>query len=462
MQGKKRIVIIGAGPGGYVAAIRAAQLGADVTVVESGSIGGTCLNRGCIPTKALLSSVSVLRQIRSAGKFGINVEKVEPDLARMVSRANKIVGELKQGIEFLFKKNGVNLVKGRGEVAEPGKVKVNGQNGSVQEIDAEAIIIAVGSVSAMPGIFPYDGKKVITSTEALGLTEVPEKLLVVGGGAIGLEFACIFSGVGADVTVIEMMEQLLPGEDTEVAEQLSKSLKRQEINIITGVRVEGIKVGEQTGVSAKLSSGEELNADKVLVAIGRVPDTKDIGVQGLNILDEKGFIKVDEKMETSVPGIYAVGDAVGGLLLAHKASEEGIVAVENALGLGGAKMDYSAVPRCIFTQPEVASVGVSEEKAKQQGVEVKVGKFPFTALGKARVAAETEGMVKVITDASSGEILGIYVIGPHATDLIGEATLAMKLEATPEDIGSTIHAHPTFAEAIKEASLAVDGKAIHI
>lgn len=461
MPSDKKVIVIGAGPGGYVAAIRAAQLGAEVTVIEKGSLGGTCLNVGCIPTKALLSSVSVLRQIRTAGEFGINVGKVEPDFPGIVSRAKKIVEELSKGIGFLFKKNGVKLIRGRGEVIEPGKVRVTSESASAEEFEADAIIVAVGSVPAMPELFPFDGKTVITSNEALGLADVPDRLLVVGGGAIGVEFACIFSALGANVNLVEMMPQLLPGEDAEVAEELGKSLKCREIDVYTGVKLQEIGRGQDKGISARLSSGDELKADMVLVAVGRVPDTVNIGAERLNLLDEKGFIRVDEKMLTSAAGIYAVGDAVGGMLLAHKASEEGVAAAENAMGLD-AKMDYGIIPRCIFTQPEIACVGVSEETARAEGKELKIGKFPFSSLGKARASGETEGMVKIISDAATDEILGIHIIGAGATDLIGEAALAMKLEATAEDIAGTIHPHPTFGEALKEASLAVDGKAIHI
>ena len=461
MSSDRKVVVIGAGPGGYVAAIRAAQLGAEVTVIEKGSLGGTCLNVGCIPTKALLSSVSVLSQIRSAEKFGIKVGQVEPDFPAIISRAKKIVGDLNKGVDFLFKKNGVKLIRGRGGIIEPGKVSVTGESASAEELEADAIIVAVGSVPAMPEVFPFDGKTVITSNEALGLADVPERLLVVGGGAIGVEFACIFSALGANVSLVEMMPQLLPGEDAEIAEELGKSLKRQGIDVYTGVKLQEIGRGQDKEIVARLFSGDELKADVVLVAVGRVPDTGNIGAEGLNLLDEKSFIRVDEKMLTSAAGIYAVGDAVGGMLLAHKASEEGVAAAENAMGLD-AKMDYGIIPRCIFTQPEIACVGLSEETARAEGKELKIGKFPFSALGKARASGKTEGMVKIISDAATDEILGVHIIGAGATDLIGEAALAMKLEATAEDIAGTVHPHPTFGEALKEASLAVDGKAIHM
>ncbi len=460
MAGGKKVVVIGSGPGGYVAGIRAAQLGAEVTVVEKESPGGTCLNVGCIPTKALLASVSVLKHIQRAGEFGITVEGVTPDLSRMAARSEKIVKQLTGGIEFLFKKNGITLVKGRGVITEQGVVSVSKDDGSTEELRADSIIAAVGSIPALPGIFPFDGEKVITSTEALRLREVPGRLLIVGGGAIGLEFAYIFSAIGAGTCVVEMMDQLLPAEDADVAKELEICLRKQKIEIRTGEKIESIEVKE-SGIAARLSSGDELKADKVLVAIGRVPDTQNTGLRELNLLDDKGFIKVNEKMETAIPGIYAIGDAVGGLLLAHKASGEARVAAENVLGLD-VKMDYNIIPRCVYTQPEIAAVGISESSARKEGREIKIGKFPFSSLGKARAMGETDGMVKIITDASSDEILGVHIIGPEASDLIGEPALAMKLEGTAEDIGRTVHAHPTLTEAIMEASHAVDGAAIHI
>lgn len=460
MAGGKKLIVIGTGPGGYVSAIRASQLGADVTVVEKDSLGGVCLNAGCIPTKALLASIEVLLHIQDAGKFGINVKEFTPEFSKIVARKDRIVSQLTQGIEFLFKKNRITLMKGTVVHISPGRVKVMRENGAEEELNAENITVSTGSLPAKPSVFQFDGEKVITSAEALQLKQIPEKLLVVGGGAIGLEFAYIFSALGADVSVVEEMSQLLPGEDSEIVNLLMESLKRRKINVYTGTRVNSIDVKGE-GIIAKLSSGDVLEASKALIAIGRVPNTKGIGLEEMNLLNEKGFIKVNERMETAVPAIYAIGDAVGGMLLAHKASREGIVAAENIAGLS-AEMKYDIVPRCIFTQPEVAAVGISEERAKESGTQVKVGKFPFSALGKAHAMDETEGIVKIITDASSGEILGIYIIGPNASDLIGEATLAMKLEATAEDVAGTIHAHPTLAEAIMEASHSVSGKAIHI
>ena len=449
MSNGKKVIVVGAGPGGYVSAIRAAQLGVDVTVIEKSSPGGVCLNAGCIPTKALLSSIEVLLHVQNAGTFGINVAEVVPEFAQMVSRKDRIVEQLSKGIEFLFKKNGITLVKGEVKDISPSTVRQLGEKGAKEEFKAENIIVA-----------QFDGEKVITSREALQLKQVPEKLLVVGGGAIGLEFAYIFSSLGTDVSVVEEMGQLLPGEDSEIAKLLKESLSRRKINIHTGVRVDGIEVKEKT-IIAKLSSGDILEETKALIAVGRTPNTKGIGLEKMNLLDEKGFIKVNERMETAVTGIYAIGDAVGGMLLAHKASREGIVAAENIAGVN-AEMRYDVVPRCIFTQPEVAAVGMSEDGAKESGREVKAGKFPFSALGKAHVIGETEGIVKILTDASSEEILGIHIIGPRASDLIGEASLAMELEATAETIAKTIHAHPTLAEAIMEASHCVSGKAIHI
>ena len=483
MPGDKKVVIIGTGPGGYVSAIRAAQLGIDVTVIEKDSVGGVCLNAGCIPTKALLSSVDVLVHIQTAEKFGISVKEIVPEFSKMVARKDRIVSQLRKGVEFLFKKNGITLVNGkvlnissdrvelpphpyplsqgeRGQKRNSYTIKLVRESGVEEELSVQNIIIAAGSLPLKPAVFQFDGEKVITSTEALQMKEVPEKLLIVGGGAIGLEFAYMFSALGSEVSIIEEMAQLLPGEDSEIANLLKENLKKQGINIHTEVRVDSIEVNGGN-VNARLSSGNTLEADKVLIAIGRVPNTKGIGLEEMNLLDEKGFIKVNKKMETAVPGIYAIGDAAGGMLLAHKASFEGIAAAENIAGLDS-EMGYGVIPRCIFTKPEAAAVGISEESAKKSGRENKVGKFPFSALGKAWAINDTEGMVKIITDASSEEILGIYIIGPGASDLIGEAALAIKLEATAEIIAGTIHAHPTLTEAIMEASHSVLGKAIHI
>ncbi len=456
----KKVVVVGAGPGGYVSAIRAAQLGAEVKVVEKDSPGGVCLNAGCIPTKALIASIELLANIERADEFGIKVSGVEADFSKMVERKDKIVKQLAGGVRFLFKKNGIELVKGKAAKIEPGRVNILTEDGDEKELSAEDIIIATGSSPSKPAVFKFDGDKIITSEEALRLRQVPEKLLVIGGGAIGLEFAYIFSVLGSDVSVVEEMEHLLPGEDAEISGILEQSLIKKKIKVYTGVRVDSVEK-EKVGITARLSSGDSIQSDKALIAVGRIPNTEGLGLEEMNLLNEKGYITVNNEMRTAVPGIYAVGDVVGGMLLAHKASAEGIVAAENIAG-AAKKMEYRAVPRCIFTKPEVAAVGISEKDAMESGEEIKTGRFPFSALGKAMAGGDTEGMVKIVTDGASGEILGVHIIGPHASDLIAEAALAMSMEAAAEDIAGTIHAHPTFSEAIMEAGHSVEGKAIHI
>ncbi len=455
-----KIIIIGAGPGGYVAAIRAAQLGAEVTVVEKGEVGGTCLNVGCIPTKTLLASVEVLSSIKEAAKFGIDVGEAVPDLARMMARKDKVVGQLRKGIEYLLKNKKVVLIKGSGKILEPGKVEVVKDDGSQETLPADKIIIATGSESAKPSLFPFEGEKIITSKEALSLEKIPESLLIVGAGAIGVEFACIFAALGTAVTIVEMLPQILPTEDAEIARELEKQLRRKRIKIYTGTKIETVDSPQST-VRSTLSSGETIETEKMLVAVGRKLNSAGLGLEEMGIKMERGRIVVNEKLETNVAGIYAIGDVVGGTLLAHKASSEGIVAAENASGQDSV-MDYQAVPGCIFTRPEVASVGLSEQKAKEAGHEIKIGKFPFRALGKALALGQVEGMIKIVAEAESDEILGIHIIGPHATDLIAEGVLAIKTEITVEELGKAIHAHPTLAEGIMEAAHALHGKAIHL
>jgi dihydrolipoamide dehydrogenase len=455
-----KIIVIGAGPGGYVAAIRAAQLGAEVTVIEKGEVGGTCLNVGCIPTKTLLASVEVLSSIKEAAKFGINVGEAVPDLARMMSRKDKVVGQLRKGIEYLLKNKKIVLIKGSGKILEPGKVEVVKDDGSKEALSAAKIIIATGSESAQPSLFPFDGEKIITSKEALSLEKIPESLLIVGAGAIGVEFGCIFAALGTAVTIVEMLPQVLPTEDAEIARELEKQLRRKRIKVYTGTKIEAVD-SQQSAVHSTLSSGEVIETEKMLVAVGRKLNSAGLGLEEAGINLERGRIVVNEKLETNVAGIYAIGDVVGGTLLAHKASSEGIVAAENASGQDSV-MDYHAVPGCIFTLPEVASVGLSEQKAKEAGQEIKIGRFPFRALGKALAVGQVEGMIKIVAEAESDEILGIHIIGPHATDLIAEGVLAIKAEITVEELGNTIHAHPTLAEGIMEAAHALHGKAIHL
>ncbi len=455
---KRKIVVIGSGPGGYVAAIRAAQLGADVTVIEKSFVGGVCLNWGCMPTKSLLYSANALETVKKAAELGIDVGEFSPNLEKIEKRKNEAVLKLRKGVEYLLKKNGVKLVQAEAELSRAGKVSIKKTDGSADEISYDKLIIATGSVPAMPPVFKYDGKTVITSNEALSVREMPEKLLIVGAGAIGLEFACIYNALGSKVVIVEMMDQILPGEDREIAGVLQKSLEKRGIEIITKDSVKTLSSIEK-GVSAVLDSGRELSAGICLVAAGRVPSVGAIKLDSI-AFDDKGFIKVDEKMQTSQEGVYAIGDAAGGWLLAHKASAEAFVAAENACGLD-VIMNYASVAKCVYTFPEAASVGLTQAGAESLGREVKTGKFPFSALGKAVVNDETEGLVKFVADAQTHEILGVQIVGAHATELISEISLAIGMEAITEDVASAVHPHPTLSESLMEAARAVLGFAVH-
>lgn len=454
------ITVIGAGPGGYVAAIRAAQLGARVLVVEKDEVGGVCLNRGCIPTKALIAGVAALKTAKKAGSLGLEIPEARIDLAKAVQRKDRIVRQLTGGIKFLFKKKGIETFKGTAVIQDKNTVLLAGDEENRQAVKTEKIIIATGSESAQIPSIPFDGEKIINSTDALRMTEVPGSILIIGAGAIGVEFAAIFRALGSEVTVVEMLPQIIPAEDAELAAELEKSFKGEGIRILTGAKVEKV-TDEGKKKKAVTDTGEEIIVDKILVAVGRCLNSVDIGLEDAGISTERGKIIVNEKMETNVPGVYAIGDVVGGALLAHKASAEGIVAAENACGKN-VTMDYSAVPGCIYTLPEVASVGMTEAKAKDEGISVKTGKFPFSASGKAVATGEIQGFVKVVAEAETGKILGVQIIGPHATDLIAEGVLAVRCKLTLEELSRTIHAHPTLAEAVMEAAEAAEGKAIHL
>jgi dihydrolipoamide dehydrogenase len=456
-----KVVVVGAGPGGYVASIRAAQLGASVVLVEKDKVGGTCLNRGCIPTKCLLASTHVLDVIREAEDFGVDVKDAQPSFSRMMERKKQVVAELRQGIRQLLKANKVKFVKGDATLVGARKIGVAGDQGT-EEIEADKIIISTGSVPVKPPIFDFAHDAVLTSDEALKLGEPPKSFLIVGAGVIGLEFACIFSSLGAQVTMVEMMDQILPTEDRIIAERMQHILEQRDIVFHIQTKVEGIKEYSSNGVTATLDNGEEIVAEKMLVSIGRRPYTKGYGFEDLGIeIGRTGNIIVDAKMETSVKGIYAIGDAVGGIMLAHLASAEGIVAAENAAG-HESTVDYSAVPSCVYTTPEIASVGLTVDKAQAIGKKAKLGKFPFAASGKALTIGEDIGFVQMVVEEETDLVLGAQIIGPHATDLIAEVALATRWGLTAEQIGTTIHAHPTLAESIMEAAEAAGGRAIHV
>jgi len=458
------LIVIGGGTGGYMAAIRASQLGAKVILVEKEVLGGTCLNWGCIPTKALLRGAELVSLVAKSQEYGVNVGEVTVDFTRMMARKQQIVQTHVTGLQGLMRSNGVEVIKGVATLASPAQIQVDTGTGEKQTLEASRIILAPGSVAATIPIPGSDSSAVITSKEALQLTEIPQSMVIIGGGAIGVEFSTIFAGLGATVTVVEMLPQIIPTEDHELALFLQDSLQKKGIEVLTGTTVSAIEdeAGGEKSVTVKTGEGErKIKAQMVLMAVGRRPNTEGLGLEGAGVGTERGRIVVNEKMETGVPGVYAVGDAIGGILLAHVAGAEGEVAAENALGKAS-QIDYRVVPRCIYTMPEIAAVGMTENQAREEGFDIAVGKFPFMANGKATVLGERDGMVKMVADAGSGEVLGVHIVGPHATDLIGEAALCMKMEGTIEEILSTIHAHPTLTEAIREAALDVQGLAFHI
>jgi len=461
------ITIIGSGPGGYVAAIRAGQLGLKVAMIEKDTrLGGTCTLRGCIPTKQMLMSAHVYEQMQHAADFGVQVSGIQLAFEDVQKRKNKVVLKNTKGIEYLMKKNKVTVFKGTGKLALPGKVEVTGADGAKQTIASKAIIIATGSsVRPIPG-FETDGEHVVNSDHILELKEIPKSLIVMGAGAVGCEFASVYSRFGAETTIVELMPRLVPLEDEEVSKELEKSFRKRGIKSQVDTKLEKLEKTE-TGVrvTGKTSKGEAvtLEAEMLLVAVGRMPYTEGLGLEGTKINLERGFITVDEFQQTTEKGVYAIGDIVPTPQLAHLASKEGIVAVEHIAGDKGVRpINLRLVPNCTYCDPEVASVGLTEAKAKEQGYDVKVGKFPFSASGKARILGEEEGFVKIVAEKKYDEILGVHIIGPHATELIAEACVAMQLESTAEELGRTMHAHPTVSEAVMEAAEGVHDLAVHI
>lgn len=454
-----KIAVIGGGPGGYVAAIKAAMLGAKVTVIEKRRVGGTCLNVGCIPTKALLASSSMLMNIKEAKNFGINIEgEVKADFPAIMSRKDKIVNQLISGIEFLFDKRGIELVNGFGRLIDKNNIEVTKEDGSKEMISADKIILANGSVPIVPPMFPYDGKNVITSDEVLGLTELPESILIVGGGVIGCEIGQFLRTLGSEVTIVEMNDQLLPFEDKDVAKQLQRQFKKDKIKVLTGIGVQTCEIVDDQ-VIATLSNGKTIKAQYALVAVGRKPNLEGSGVEELGIETQRGKVIVDKHFETNVEGIYAIGDLIDTPFLAHVASKEGMIAVENAFGRSKI-VDYTAVPRCVYTEPEVASVGKTEKQLDLEGYEYHVGQFDFRALGKAQAIGHFQGFIKVLADKDD-KIVGASIVGPHATDLLTELSLAVHLGLTVEQVGDVIHAHPTLSEGLMEALHDVHGECIH-
>lgn len=459
------LIVIGSGPGGYVGAIRAAQLGMKVAVVEKDkTLGGTCLNVGCIPSKALLeSSEHYHAALHDLKKHGVKVGNVGLDLPTMLTRKDKVVLENNKGIEFLFKKNKIDWLKGYGKILAPGQVEVRAADGSAQTHQTKNIIIATGSVPVELPFLKYDEKKIVSSTGALSLSEVPKKMAVVGGGVIGLELGSVWARLGAEVTVIEFAPQICSMVDQESINVLVKYLTREGMKFMTSTKVTGSKmVGNEVELSfedMKANTTGTMKADVVLVATGRKPFTDGLGVEQLGIQrDQRGYIQVDKHYQTNVPGIFAIGDVIPGPMLAHKAEEEGVACAEFMAGHAG-HVNYTTVPSVIYTHPEVASVGLSEEQCKAQGLEVSVGKFPFMANGRARALGFTEGFAKIIADKKTDRIIGGHIVGPRASELLGEIVVAMEFGGSSEDLARSFHSHPTLSEVIREAALAVEKRA---
>jgi dihydrolipoamide dehydrogenase len=457
------VIVIGGGPGGYVCAIRAAQLGFKVACVEKReTLGGTCLNVGCIPSKALLHDSEKFEEAeKHLGAIGVRVSGVKLDLDAMMEHKDSVVAANTQGIEFLFKKNKIDWLKGEGSVPAAGKVEVAGET-----YDAKHIVIATGSdVISLPGI-DIDEEKIVSSTGALKLPKVPKKMVVIGGGVIGLELGCVWRRLGAEVTVVEFLDRILPGMDGEASKETQKILKRQGMNFKLGTKVTSATAGK-SGVKlelepAKGGDAETMDVDTVLVAVGRKAYTDGLGLDKAGVkMDDRGRIEVDAKFQSSVPGIYAIGDVIAGPMLAHKAEDEGVVLAEMLAGQSG-HIDYDLIPGVVYTWPEVAQVGKTEEQLKEAGTNYKVGKFPYMANGRARAMNATDGFVKILADAKTDRVLGVHIVGAEAGTLIAEATIAMEFGASSEDIARTCHAHPTLEEVLKEAALAVDGRPLHI
>jgi dihydrolipoamide dehydrogenase len=459
------LIIIGSGPGGYVAAIRASQLGMKVAVIEKAELGGVCLNWGCIPTKALLKSAQVFEYLNHASDYGVSIEgNVKPDLSGMVKRSREVATGMSKGIQFLFKKNKIDHIEGFGKVLPGKKVEVKKDDGSTSEYGAKNIIIATGARSRELSNLKQDGQKIIGYRKAMVLEKQPETMVVVGSGAIGSEFAYFYNAIGTKVTLVEFMPNIVPVEDEEVSRQLERSFKKAGMKVMTSSSVEEVDTsGVKCNVKIKTPKGEEtIEADIVLSAVGITTNIEGIGLEETGIKTEKDKIVVDEFYRTNVEGVYAIGDVVSGQALAHVASAEGIICVEKIAGHNPEPLDYNNIPGCTYCSPEVASVGYTEKAAKEAGYELKIGKFPFSASGKASAAGSKDGFVKVIFDAKYGELLGVHMIGANVTEMIAEAVVARKLETTGHEIIKAVHPHPTMSEAIMEATAAAFGEVIHL
>jgi len=457
------VAILGGGPGGYVAAIRAGQLGLKTALIEKAKVGGTCLHVGCIPTKALLESAEVLQLARRAGEFGVRVSEASFDLKGAMDRKDRVVKKNFMGTESLLKKNKVVTLKGEGRLKAKDRIEVTDSAGAKSEVQAGAIVLATGSrVGSLP-VAPVDGRVVVSSDEILSLDRVPESLLVIGCGAVGVEFASIYHSFGSKVVLVEREPRLVPIEDVEISEALLRAFTRQGMEILVGSSIQSVRVeGDQAWTEVKVQDKiQRFHTERVLVAAGRKPNTDGIGLEALGVALERGFVRVSEMMETSVPGLYAIGDIVPGPALAHVASHEGVVAVEKIAGLHPHPVNYKAIPNCTYCHPQIASVGMTEAQARASGRAVKVGKFPFIANSKASILGQGDGFVKAVADATSGELLGVHIIGVQATEQIAESVVARHFEATALELSEVVHAHPTLAEATMEAMLATDGRPIH-
>ena len=460
------VVILGAGPGGYVAAIRASQLGLKTAIIDKEWLGGVCLNIGCIPSKSLLRNADIAYTLRNGAKeFGFSFDNLKLDYSVAVKRSRQVSNRLTKGVGFLMKKNNVDVIMGIGKFTSKNIISVTGDDGKTQEVIGKNIIIATGAYSTpIPGV-SMDGEKILSYKEAILQTSQPASVVIIGAGAIGVEFATIWNGYGTDVTIVEMLPRLVPLEDEEIGLELEKAFKKAGIKSLTGHRVEKIETTDK-GVKVTVSEGENkktIEAEQALVAIGFKPNSADMGLAEVGVeLDNRGFVQIDDHMSTNVPGIWAIGDVTGKLLLAHVASAQGIICAENIAGEETITLDYRMMPRATYCHPQVASFGLTEAQAKEEGFEVKVGRFPFQANGKSLGLGESGGFVKIVTDVKYGEILGAHMIGPEVSELLPELTLAQTMELTAEEISRNVHAHPTLSEVIMEAAHGVVGETIHI
>jgi dihydrolipoamide dehydrogenase len=460
------VIVIGAGPAGYVCAIRAAQLGKKTAIVDKEWLGGVCLNVGCIPSKALLHNAEIAHTLRERGKeFGFSFDNLNLDYGVAVKRSRKVSNRLTRGVGFLMRKNNIDVHMGEARLSAKDTVVVTDEEGKTQELKGKDIVVATGASSALiPGV-EVDGEKVVTYWEAILQERLPESVIIIGAGAIGVEFATIWNSYGVAVTIVEMLPRLVPLEDEEVSAELAKAFSKREIKILTGTRVESVTAGEE-GVSVKVSAedGEQtLEAEQALVAIGFRPNSKGLGLEEVGVeIDERGMVVIDERMATNVPGIWSIGDVTGKLMLAHVGSAQGIVCAENIAGVESAPLDYEMMPRATYCQPQVASFGLTQQQAEERGYQVKVGRFPFQANGKALGLGDYAGWVKLITDAQYGEILGAHMVGPNVTELLPELTISQMMELTPAEIARNVHPHPTLSEVLMEAAHDAEGHAIHM